>query len=48
MPLPICHDEHYKTQLEIFLKEWPVSRLRTMPLTDYTRVNNDTDESFKG
>ena len=48
MPLPICHDEHYKNQLEIFLKEWPVSRLRTMPLTDYTRVNNDTDESFKG
>lgn len=48
MPLPICHDVHYNAQLEVFLKEWPLSRLRTMPLTDYTRVNNDTDESFKG
>ena len=30
-----------------FLKDWPLSRVRTMPLSDYTRVNKD-DDSFRG
>lgn len=30
-----------------FLKDWPLSRVRNMPLTDYTRVNKD-DDSFRG
>ena len=30
-----------------FLKDWPLSRVRTMPLSDYARVNKD-DDSFRG
>ena len=48
MPLPICHEPKYKDQLDKFLRDWPISRVRTMPLTDYSRINNDTDESFRG
>lgn len=48
MPLPICHEAADKAQLEKFLKDWPLSRLKTMSLADYTRVNNDTDDAFKG
>jgi hypothetical protein len=48
MPLPICHEPKYKEQLDKFLRDWPISRVRTMPLTDYSRINNDTDESFRG
>lgn len=49
MPLPICHEPGYKSQLEQFLLEWPLSRVRTMPLTDYARVRTDSDEqSYKG
>lgn len=48
MPLPICHEPEYKDQLDKFLRDWPISRVRTMPLTDYSRINNDTDESFRG
>ena len=47
MPLPICSEPKYKDQLDKFLKDWPLSRVRTMPLTDYTRVNKD-GESFRG
>ena len=47
MPLPICSEAKYQDQMTKFLKDWPLSRVRTMPLTDYTRVNRD-DESFRG
>ena len=47
MPLPICSEPKYKDQLDEFLKDWPLSRVRTMPLSDYTRVNKD-DDSFRG
>ena len=47
MPLPICSEPKYKDQLDKFLKDWPLSRVRKMPLTDYTRVNKD-GESFRG
>lgn len=48
MPLPICHEPKYQEMLSKFLREWPLSRVRTMPLTDYTRVSNDSDENFRG
>lgn len=49
MPLPICHESGYKSQLDQFLIDWPLSRVRTMPLTDYARVRTDADEqSYKG
>jgi hypothetical protein len=48
MPLPICHEPAYKEQLEKFLRDWPLSRVRTMPLSDYTRVDNDSGEEFRG
>lgn len=48
MPLPICHEPIYKAQLEKFLSDWPLARVRTMPLTDYTRVDNDSGEEYKG
>ena len=47
MPLPICSEPKYQDQLDKFLKGWPLSRVRSMPLSDYTRVNKD-DESFRG
>lgn len=47
MPLPICSEPKYQDQMAKFLKDWPLSRVRTMPLSDYTRVNKD-DESFRG
>ena len=47
MPLPICSEAKYQDQMAKFLKDWPLSRVRNMPLTDYTRVNRD-DESFRG
>ncbi len=49
MPLPICNEPGYKSQLEHFLSDWPLSRVRTMPLTDYARVRSDSDEkAYKG
>ena len=47
MPLPICSEAKYQDQMAKFLKDWPLSRVRTMPLSDYTRVNKD-DDSFRG
>jgi hypothetical protein len=47
MPLPICSEPKYQDMMDKFLKEWPLSRVRTMPLSDYTRVNRD-DDSFRG
>jgi AAA domain (dynein-related subfamily) len=47
MPLPICSEPKYRDQMAKFLKDWPLSRVRTMPLSDYTRVNKD-DEGFRG
>jgi len=47
MPLPICSESKYQDMMDKFLKEWPLSRVRTMPLSDYTRVNRD-DDSFRG
>jgi len=47
MPLPICSELKYQDQMAKFLKDWPLSRVRTMPLSDYTRVNKD-DDSFRG
>ena len=47
MPLPICSEPKYQDQMAKFLKDWPLSRVRTMPLSDYTRVNKD-DDSFRG
>jgi hypothetical protein len=47
MPLPICSEPKYQDQMAKFLKDWPLSRVRTMPLSDYTRVNRD-DDSFRG
>ena len=47
MPLPICSEPKYQDQMAKFLKDWPLSRVRSMPLSDYTRVNKD-DESFRG
>ena len=46
MPLPICSEAKYQDQMAKFLKDWPLSRVRTMPLSDYTRVNKD-DDSFR-
>jgi MoxR-like ATPase len=43
MPLPICSEPKYQDMMDNFLKEWPLSRVRTMPLSDYTRVNRDDD-----
>lgn len=48
MPLPICSEPEYKVKLDKFLKEWPLSRVRTMPLSDYTRANNESDDHFRG
>lgn len=48
MPLPICHEPKYKDQLDKFLRDWPLSRVKTMPLTDYSRISKDTDEAFRG
>lgn len=47
MPLPICSEPKYQDQMAKFLKDWPLSRIRSMPLSDYTRVNKD-DEGFRG
>jgi hypothetical protein len=47
MPLPICSEPKYQDMMDKFLKEWPLSRVQTMPLSDYTRVNRD-DDSFRG
>jgi hypothetical protein len=47
MPLPICSEPKYQDMMDKFLKEWPLSRVRTMPLSDYTRVNRD-DDRFRG
>ena len=47
MPLPICSEAKYQDQMAKFLKDWPLSRVRTMPLSDYTRVNKD-DDIFRG
>ena len=47
MPLPICSEPKYQDQMSKFLKDWPLSRVRTMPLSDYARVNKD-DDSFRG
>jgi hypothetical protein len=47
MTLPICDDSSENQRLENFLKKWPLSRVRTMPLTDYTRVNNNGANDFK-
>jgi hypothetical protein len=47
MPLPICSESKYQDMMDKFLKEWPLSRVRTMPLSDYTRVNRD-DDRFRG
>jgi hypothetical protein len=47
MPLPICSEPKYQDQMAKFLKDWPLSRVRMMPLSDYTRVNKD-DDSFRG
>ena len=47
MTLPICSETKYQDQMAKFLKDWPLSRVRTMPLSDYTRVNRD-DDSFRG
>ncbi len=46
MPLPLCSDPKYQEMMDKFLKDWPLSRVRTMPLSDYTRVNKD-GESFR-
>jgi len=46
MPLPICHIDSEATKVKNFLEKWPLSRVKTMPLSDYTRVrlpgNEDT------
>jgi hypothetical protein len=47
MPLPICSEPKYQDMMDKFLKEWPPSRVRAMPLSDYTRVNRD-DDRFRG
>jgi hypothetical protein len=47
MPLPICSEPKYQDQMAKFLKDWSLSRVRSMPLSDYTRVNKD-DDSFRG
>jgi hypothetical protein len=47
MPQPICSESKYQDMMDKFLKEWPLSRVRTMPLSDYTRVNRD-DDRFRG
>ena len=47
MTLPICDDSWENQRLENFLKNWPLSRVRTMPLTDYTRVNNNGANDYK-
>ena len=31
MPLPICSEPKYQDQMAKFLKDWPLSRVRTMP-----------------
>ena len=48
MPLPICSEPKYQDQMAKFLKDWPLSRVRTMPLSDYTRANKQSDGSFRG
>jgi 5-methylcytosine-specific restriction protein B len=47
MKLAICDDSTQEKNLKDFLGNWPLSRVRTMPLSDYTRVNNQSGNEFK-
>ena len=48
MHLPICHEEPDISEVADFLAKWPLSRVRTMPLADYTRVRlPGTEDTFR-